>query len=142
MKFRFAVLLSLILLTASSRGMAGKNPPHPIRLHVDVTLNGAQVPEGVYDLTWDSNSSAVRVTLRKDGQFIATAPGVWVKNGANRQPRFRRPTHQKIAASGTVAQGRPGGVRTVRAEQRLHLEIMSCLNRPTCDLILPIRPPL
>jgi hypothetical protein len=82
MKFRFAVLLSLILLTASSRGMAGKNPPHPIRLHVDVTLNGAQVPEGVYDLTWDSNSSAVRVTLRKDGQFIATAPGVWVKNGA------------------------------------------------------------
>jgi hypothetical protein len=82
MKFRFAVLLSLILLTASSRGVAGKNPPHPIRLHVDVTLNGAQVPEGVYDLTWDSNSSAVRVTLRKDGQFIATAPGVWVKNGA------------------------------------------------------------
>jgi hypothetical protein len=82
MKFRFAVLLSLILLTASSRGMAGKNPPHPIRLHVDVTLNGAQVPEGVYDLTWDSNSSAVRVTLRKDGQFIAAAPGVWVKNGA------------------------------------------------------------
>jgi len=77
-----AALTVWFLLAASFPASAGKSPPHPIRLHATVTLNGAQVPEGVYDLTWDSNSSAVRITLWKDGQFIATAPGVWVKNGA------------------------------------------------------------
>ncbi len=77
-----AALTVWILLAASFPASAGKNPTHPIRLHADVTLNGAQVSEGVYDLTLDSNRSAVRVTLRKNGQFIATAPGVWVKNGA------------------------------------------------------------
>ncbi len=82
MKFRFAVLLNLILLTASFPALAKKNAPHPIYLHADITLNGAKVPQGIYDLTWDSNSSAVRVTLWKGGQFIATAPGFWVKNGA------------------------------------------------------------
>jgi hypothetical protein len=75
-------LTAWILLAASFPVLAGKNPPHPIDLHADVTLNGAQIPQGIYDLTWDSKSSAVRVTLWKDGQFIATAPGVWVKNGA------------------------------------------------------------
>jgi hypothetical protein len=82
MKFRFVVLLNLIMLIASLPVLAGKNPPHPINLRANVTLNGAQIPQGIYDLTWDSKSSAVRVTLWKDGQFVATAPGVWVKNGA------------------------------------------------------------
>lgn|ERR1700680_228805 len=82
MKFRFALLLILILLTAGFSVVARKNPPHPIYLHADITLNGAKVSQGIYDLTWDSNSSAVRVTLWKSGQFVATAPGVWVKNGA------------------------------------------------------------
>jgi hypothetical protein len=82
MKFRFAFLLNLILLAASTPVLARKYAPHPIYLHAAVTLNGAMVPEGAYDLTWDSKSSTVRVTLWKDGQFIATAPGVWVKNGA------------------------------------------------------------
>jgi len=44
-------------------------------------MNGAEVPSGVYDLTWESHNSTVRVTLWKDGRFIATAPGTWVKNG-------------------------------------------------------------
>jgi hypothetical protein len=82
MKFRFAVPLNLILLVASFPILARKYPPHPIYLHAAVTLNGAMVPEGIYGLTWDSKSSAVRVTLWKDGQFIATASGVWVKSGA------------------------------------------------------------
>jgi len=82
MKTKAAVLTTLILLAASFPAMARKNVPHPINLHADVMLNGANVPQGIYDLTWDSNSSPVRVTLSKDGQFIATAAGVWVKNGA------------------------------------------------------------
>jgi hypothetical protein len=82
MKFRFAVLLNLILLAAGFPVLARKNPPHPIYLHAAVTLNGAKVPEGIYDLTWDSKSSTVRVNLWKGGQFVATASGAWVKNGA------------------------------------------------------------
>jgi hypothetical protein len=82
MKIKAAALTTLILLAASFPILARKNPPHPINLHADVTLNGASVPQGIYDLTWDSHSSAVRVTLWKDGQFIATSAGVWVKNGA------------------------------------------------------------
>ena len=46
-----------------------------------VTLNGAQVPAGNYELTLETQGSAVRVTLLKDGEFVATAPGVWVKTG-------------------------------------------------------------
>jgi hypothetical protein len=82
MKFRFAVLLTLILPAVSFPVLARKNPPHPIYFHAAVTLNGAKVPEGIYDLTWDSKNSTVRVNLWKDGQFVATASGAWVKNGA------------------------------------------------------------
>ena len=80
MKFRFA-MLNLILLTASFSALAKKNPHHLVYLHPEATFNGAKVPEGIYDFTWESNGSGVRVTIWKDGQFIASAPGVWVKNG-------------------------------------------------------------
>jgi len=46
-------------------------------------MNGAEIPAGFYDLSWESHDSRVRVTLWKDGRFIATAPGTWVKNGVN-----------------------------------------------------------
>jgi hypothetical protein len=82
MKIRAAALTTLILLAASFPVMARKSLPHPINLNFDISLNGANVPQGIYDLTWDSNSSPVRVTLWKEGQFIATASGAWVKNGA------------------------------------------------------------
>ena len=80
MKFRFA-MLSLILLTAGFSALAKKNPQHLVYLHPEATLNGAKVPEGIYDLTWESKGFEVRVTIWKDGKFIASAPGVWVKNG-------------------------------------------------------------
>jgi hypothetical protein len=77
-----AVLLPvLILLLASSPLWAKKIPPRPFSLPVVVILNGAQVPAGTYGLTCETNGSAVRVTLLKDGQFVATAPGAWVKTG-------------------------------------------------------------
>jgi len=80
MKFRFA-MLSLILLTAGFSALAKKNPQHLVYLHPEATLNGAKVPEGIYDFTWESKGSEVRVSFWKDGKFIASAPGVWVKNG-------------------------------------------------------------
>lgn len=71
----------MILLAASVPIRAKKIPPHPFFLRTPVTLNGAEIPEGLYELTLESNNSAVRITLWRDGQFVATAPGAWVKNG-------------------------------------------------------------
>ena len=44
-------------------------------------MNGAEIPAGIYELSWESQNSKVRVTLWKEGQFFATAQGTWVKNG-------------------------------------------------------------
>jgi hypothetical protein len=71
----------LFVFLASAPVFAKKDPPRPFRLPAVVTLNGAQVPAGNYELTLETQGSAVRVTLLKDGEFVATAPGVWVKTG-------------------------------------------------------------
>jgi hypothetical protein len=75
------LLPALVLLLASTRVWGKKNPPRPFLLRDVVILNGAQVPAGTYELTWETHGSTARATLRKDGQFVATAPGAWVKNG-------------------------------------------------------------
>jgi hypothetical protein len=80
MKIRAAVLTSLVLLAAGFPVLARKNPPRPFTLRDAVTLNGAQIPAGMYELTWETHGSTARVTLRKEGQFVATAPAVWAKN--------------------------------------------------------------
>ena len=76
------LLPGLILLIAGTSVWAKKIPPRPFQLRDVVFLNGAQVPAGTYELTWENHGTTVRVTLSKDGQFFATAPGAWVKNGA------------------------------------------------------------
>jgi hypothetical protein len=75
------MLPALILLLAGSPAWTKKNPPRPFMLRDVVLLNGAQVPPGTYELTWETHGSTARVTLWKHGQFVATAPGAWVKNG-------------------------------------------------------------
>jgi hypothetical protein len=75
------LLSILLLLLTSSPAWAKKNPSRPFGLPVVIILNGAQVPAGMYELTCETQGSAVRVTLLKDGQFVATAPGIWVKTG-------------------------------------------------------------
>jgi hypothetical protein len=78
---KVVLLPVLVLLLASSPIWAKKNSPRPFRLPVVVILNGAQVPAGTYELAWETQGSAVRVTLLKDGQFVASAPGAWIKTG-------------------------------------------------------------
>jgi hypothetical protein len=72
---------ALILFLAMSPVWAKKIPPRPFQLRDTVLLNGAEIPPGTYELTWESHGSTARVTLRKNGQFVATAPAVWAKNG-------------------------------------------------------------
>src|SRR6266436_10363134 len=80
MKFRFVVQTFVILLFVSFPARA--NASRPFFLQTAVTMSGAEVPAGLYDLSWESQNSKVRVTLWKDGRFFATAQGTWVKNGA------------------------------------------------------------
>jgi hypothetical protein len=79
MKFRLVVQTFVILLFVSLPARA--NNSRPFHLQTAVTMNGAEIPAGTYDLSWESQNSKVRVTLWKDGRFFATAQGTWVKNG-------------------------------------------------------------
>jgi hypothetical protein len=80
MKFRIVVLVALSLM-ASISICAKVIPPRPLFLNRDITVNGARVPMGVYTLKLESQGVSVRATLLKDGQFVATAHGIWVKHG-------------------------------------------------------------
>jgi hypothetical protein len=76
-------LTILLLLASSARAPARKNPARPFFfIPTPVTLAGVEIPEGMYQLTLESSNSSVRVEMWKDGKFVATAKGEWVKNGA------------------------------------------------------------
>ena len=81
MKIKTAALATLIFLAANSLVAAKRNPARLFFLQSPVLMNGAEVPEGIYELTLESSNSRVRVTLWRQGQFVATAPGAWVKSG-------------------------------------------------------------
>ena len=80
MKFR-SVVQTIAILVLVSFAADAKNSRHPFFLRTTVTMNGAEVPAGIYELSWESQNSKVRVTLWKEGRFFAAAQGAWVKNG-------------------------------------------------------------
>jgi hypothetical protein len=80
MKFRTAVLTVWVLIAGIS-GYAKVIPCRPFFLEREITVNGAKVPEGMYTLSLESHGASVRATLLRDGRFIATARGTWVKHG-------------------------------------------------------------
>ena len=79
MNFKLVVQTSVILLLFSFPALA-KNT-RPFFLHTTATMNGAAIPAGIYDLRWESQNAKVRVTLWKDGRFVAEARGIWSKGG-------------------------------------------------------------
>jgi hypothetical protein len=81
MKIRSAALSTLIFLAVSFPLPAKKNPARPFFLQAPFIMNGAEIPRGMYQLTLESSNSSVQVTLWREGQFIASASGVWVKSG-------------------------------------------------------------
>ena len=80
MKFRTVIFTALILIAGIITG-AKVIPPRPFNLDRDVTINGAAVPQGMYILAVESHGELARATLLRDGQFVATAQGIWVKHG-------------------------------------------------------------
>jgi hypothetical protein len=81
MRIKPASLVLLLVLAANVPAWAGKNPARPFYLPNTVTMDGAEVERGMYQLRLETNKSSVRVELWKDGRFIATAHGAWVKSG-------------------------------------------------------------
>ena len=80
MKFQTVALTALIVF-ASIPASAKLIPPRPLFLDRDITVDGAQVPHGAYTLALESHGGSVRATLLKEGQFVATAHGTWVRHG-------------------------------------------------------------
>jgi hypothetical protein len=80
MKLRTVVPAIAFLLLAGFPVWAKKNSKL-FYMGVVATMNGAEIPVGIYDLRWESEKPGVRVTLWKNGQFFATAKGDWVKHG-------------------------------------------------------------
>jgi hypothetical protein len=80
MKFRSVVLAALILI-AGLAGYAKMNPPRHLFLDRDITVNGVSVPRGMYTLSLETHGVSVHAALWKDGRFIASARGTWVRHG-------------------------------------------------------------
>jgi hypothetical protein len=79
MKLRSAVLTAMILVTSLSAS-AKVMPSRPLFLDRDITVNGANVPQGMYMLALESHGEYVNATLWREGRFIAAAHGTWVKH--------------------------------------------------------------
>ena len=71
----------LSLLTAVLPAAAKKSPLRPFYMPNTVTMDGAEIPQGMYQITVETQQSGVTVELWRDGRFIATARGAWVKSG-------------------------------------------------------------
>lgn len=80
MKVRSA-LLAVAISIASLSAYSKLIPLRPFFLDRGITLNGAEVPQGTYSLSIDTQGSSVIVTLLKEGKFVASGRGTWVKHG-------------------------------------------------------------
>jgi hypothetical protein len=79
MKFR-SFVLAIAIFFAGASAYAKLIPLRPLFLERGVTLNGVEIPHGMYSLSLDTQGSSVIVTLLRDGKFIASARGTWVKH--------------------------------------------------------------
>jgi len=83
MKIKVASPIFLLLLAFTSAALARRKSDRPFVFFLPspVTFNGAEIPSGMYQLTLVSSNANVNVELWKNGKFVATARGTWVKNG-------------------------------------------------------------
>ncbi len=81
MRIKFRVVVVLWLLAGVLPASAKKSPLRPFYMPNSVTMDGAEIPQGMYQITVETQQSGVTVELWRDGRFIATARGTWVKSG-------------------------------------------------------------
>lgn len=70
-------VLLAILMTASLWAAAANS--RTLSFKTPVTLNGAEMKPGFYEVQWVSHSPDATVTFRRNGEVIATAAGKWVE---------------------------------------------------------------
>src|SRR5579863_8009432 len=81
MKLKIIVFTATLWFVASFPISARKNPARFFFLPTPVTVEGAQLPYGMYQLFVESSNSGVRVNWWREGQFVASASGAWVRSG-------------------------------------------------------------
>jgi hypothetical protein len=80
MKFR-SITLTVAVLVVGVSTYAKLIPLRPFFFDREISLNGVDIPQGMYTLSLDTQGSSVIVTLLKEGKFVANARGTWVKHG-------------------------------------------------------------
>lgn len=81
MKVKVFALAILVLLGTGWVARAAKAPARPFYVPRAVSIDGAEIPQGMYQLTVEENKAGVHVQLWKDGRFVASGHGAWVKSG-------------------------------------------------------------
>jgi len=79
MKIKWGLFYLLALL--ASPLLARPDHSRLLSFPLPILVNGAEVPKGIYELTWETRQSSAIITLSKDGNFIAGGKGTWVKQG-------------------------------------------------------------
>jgi hypothetical protein len=80
MRFRSFILTAAILIGGVS-AYAKLIPIRPFFLDRGITLNGVEIPPGMYTLSLETQGSSVVASLWREDKFIANARGTWVKHG-------------------------------------------------------------
>jgi hypothetical protein len=80
MKIKWGVLV--LLATVGSNLSARPTDSRPLYFPLPIVVNGAEVPAGIYQLTWETHNSTAIVSLSKGGAFFAGGKGTWVKHGS------------------------------------------------------------
>ena len=88
MKIKVAALTLFLTLVSIFPALAGNEPTRLFLLQSPVTVNGVEVPKGVYEFTMDSDKSNATITLKKQGRIVATAPGTLVRTGVKYSRNF------------------------------------------------------
>lgn len=81
MKFKVIVVATVVCLAAALALPAKSAPARAFFMPQPVTMEGANIPQGMYQLKVKDGKSNVQVELWKDGRFIASGHGAWVKSG-------------------------------------------------------------
>lgn len=76
-----ALMLAVALSVGYVSAYAKLIPLRPLFLDRGITLNGVEVPRGMYSLSIDAQGSSVTATLLNEGKFVACGHGSWVKHG-------------------------------------------------------------
>lgn len=76
-----ALMLAVALSVACTSAYAKLIPLRPLFLDRGITLNGVEVPRGMYSLSIDAQGASVTATLLNEGKFVASGRGTWVKHG-------------------------------------------------------------